>query len=923
MEVEKQLKNIQEFKDHIDFTNLEIDLKQKIDKLANELKNRKYKKFQRDSQEFGNNTAYHHNYKILNKPTEVTSDSESELSTDESHTQDSISTTYRRGTIKRLSGSAQPPQWYGVDPASFRGFLNQIGIYLEIVPHTFPTEHSKVGFLRLARHNTGSPYPPLPPMPPELVYGGSELMQVGATQLSKEEGAFRRKEGLCLYCGKPGHMLRSCPVRPGCLHLRSYQGQILGGISLSPEFFLKSPCCGCASLGGSVSVPALLDTGAAGCFIDAEFAASKEVPLQSRSAPLAVEAIDGRPLLPSYITHETTLLSLKVGALHTATLKFQNGSLPTLPLENVILQSFTTDMNLLSWIISVFMVHIQSANCASTSRPNFILIMADDLGIGDVGCYGNSTLRTPNIDRLAEEGVTLTQHLAASPLCTPSRAAFMTGRYPVRSGMATEGKIGVFVFSASSGGLPSDELTFAKILKKEGYSTALIGKWHLGLNCETSYDLCHHPLNHGFDYFYGIAVTNLRDCLPGHGSVFLAGAAEHIKMFFQIASITFVTVIILNCRGIFRINWTLFYYFLLGIFLLLGTVIIFFWNFRYLNCFLMRNQQIIQQPILYDNLTQRITREAVNFIHRSKETPFLLFVSYVQVHTALYASQNFLGKSKHGLYGDAVEELDWSVGTILNELDRNFLQNKTLVYFTSDNGAHLEEISSSGEVHGGCNGIYKGGKSTSWEGGIRVPGLLRWSGILEAGMIINEPTSNMDIFPTLVKLSGSTLPQDRIIDGYDLMPLMQRKIVTSEHEFLFHYCNAHLNAVRWNQRNSKSVWKAFFFTPNFHPEDSNGCFDSHVCFCYGDFVTYHNPPLLFDLSKDMEEKNPLTPQSEANFHAVLRTIQQAVVNHTKTLQAVKNQLTWSNVLWKPWLQTCCTSWSEFCYCDNDNNLGMA
>ncbi|KAG8430108.1 hypothetical protein GDO86_018472, partial [Hymenochirus boettgeri] len=185
----------------------------------------------------------------------------------------------------------------------------------------------------------------------------------------------------------------------------------------------------------------------------------------------------------------------------------------------------------------------------------------------------------------------------------------------------------------------------------------------------------------------------------------------------------------------------------------------------------------------------------------NKDRPFLLLVSYVQVHTALYASQSFIGKSHHGIYGDATEEVDWSVGNLLNELDKNNLQNRTLVYFTSDNGAHLEEISASGEVHGGCNGIFKGGKSTSWEGGIRVPGLLRWSGVLKAATVINEPTSNMDIFPTVVKLADASVPQDRIIDGHDLMPLMQGERVISEHEFLFHYCNAYLNAVRWNPRN--------------------------------------------------------------------------------------------------------------------------
>ncbi|CDQ83320.1 unnamed protein product [Oncorhynchus mykiss] len=153
-------------------------------------------------------------------------------------------------------------------------------------------------------------------------------------------------------------------------------------------------------------------------------------------------------------------------------------------------------------------------------RPNFVLMMVDDLGIGDLGCYGNTTLRTPNIDMLAQEGVRLTQHIAAAPLCTPSRAAFLTGRYPIRSGMAGLGRLGVYIISAASGGLPSEEVTFAKMAKQQGYETALIGKWHLGLHCERNDDFCHHPSAHGFDHFYGITLTNLRDCQPGHGSIF-------------------------------------------------------------------------------------------------------------------------------------------------------------------------------------------------------------------------------------------------------------------------------------------------------------------------------------------------------------------------------------------------------------------
>ncbi|KAM8753176.1 steryl-sulfatase [Rhynchonycteris naso] len=556
------------------------------------------------------------------------------------------------------------------------------------------------------------------------------------------------------------------------------------------------------------------------------------------------------------------------------------------------------------------------AESHTPSRPNFVLIMADDLGIGDPGCYGNKTLRTPNIDRLAREGVKLTQHLAASPLCTPSRAAFMTGRYPIRSGMASRTRIGVFLFSASSGGLPNSEITFAKLLKNQGYATALIGKWHLGTHCHNRTDFCHHPLSHGFDYFHGLPVTNLRDCKPGAGSVFTSGIRLLVFIPLQAIAVALLTLGALRWLRLVRVPRAVFLGLLLLAAGLLGLLLAFLHFFRPLNCFLMTNRAVTQQPMSYDNLTQALTEDAARFMRRNAKTPFLLVFASLQVHTALYSSKDFAGKSRHGAYGDAAEEMDWTVGQILNVLEELGLTNSTLVYFTSDQGAHVEEVTAKGERHGGSNGIYKGGKANNWEGGIRVPGLLRWPGVLQAGLEIDEPTSNMDIFPTVVQLAGSPLPGDRVIDGRDLMPLLQGTTQQSDHEFLFHYCNFYLNAVRWHPRNSTSVWKAFFFTPNFSPEGANGCFPTHVCFCHGHFVTRHDPPLLFDLARDPGERTPLTPSTEPRFWEVLGAVRQAAARHTLTVQDVPNQLSPQNILWKPWLQMCCPSSSGLsCQCD--------
>ncbi|XP_026157037.1 steryl-sulfatase [Mastacembelus armatus] len=561
----------------------------------------------------------------------------------------------------------------------------------------------------------------------------------------------------------------------------------------------------------------------------------------------------------------------------------------------------------------LLLLELSCGSLQESSKPNFVLMMVDDLGIGDLGCYGNKTLRTPNIDQLAQEGMKLTHHIAAAPLCTPSRAAFLTGRYPIRSGMAGSSGHDVFIFNAVSGGLPSQEVTFAKIAKQQGYKTALIGKWHLGLNCETSHDHCHHPKVHGFDYFFGIPLTNLRDCQPGHGTVFQI----HKYLPYGSIAIVLVTAAILHYIGIITIRRRLVLGLLTLLVIVTGLIVGFIMVVPYFNCVLMRDSRVVEQPFTSENLTQRMTQEAVDFIERNSGRPFLLFFSFIQVHTAMFASAAFRGKSRHGIYGDAVQEVDWSVGQIVQTVDRLRLTENTLFYLTSDQGAHLEEISVRGEVHSGWNGIYKAGKATNWEGGIRVPGILRWLGKIPSGGQVDEPTSNMDLFPTVIRLSGASVPEDREIDGHDLMDLLQRRAERSNHEFLFHYCNTYLNAVRWHPQNSSSVWKAFYFTPNFYPETSTACFHTHLCFCTSSYVTYHDPPLLFDLSRDPSETTPLTPDTEPAFHSILAAIKEATERHQATVRPVESQLTPGSVMWKPWLQPCCSTFGQFCQCQQD------
>ncbi|XP_051564368.1 arylsulfatase D isoform X2 [Myxocyprinus asiaticus] len=557
-------------------------------------------------------------------------------------------------------------------------------------------------------------------------------------------------------------------------------------------------------------------------------------------------------------------------------------------------------------------------NAADDTRPNFVLMMVDDLGIGDIGCYGNNTIRTPNIDRLAADGVKLTQHIAAAPLCTPSRTAFMTGRYALRSGLGSTGRVQVILFLGGSGGLPPNETTFAKRLQQQGYYTGIVGKWHLGVNCESRNDHCHHPNNHGFDFFYGLPFTNFNDCKPNEGSDVLVDLQQTLWQMSALVALGILTLLLVRAVGLLEVSVKLM------VFLAVLSVLCFmvwyvpFKLLRMWNCIIMRNELVVEQPINLQTLNARLMREAEQFVERHRDGPFLLFLSFAHVHTPLFVSEGFAGKSKHGLYGDNVEEVDWMVGRMVQTIERFGLSDKTMMYFTSDHGGYIEDSDARGQK-GGWNGIYRGGKAMGgWEGGIRVPGIFRWPGRLTAGREVTEPTSLMDVYPTLVKLAGGELPQDRTVDGHDLMPLLEGRTDRSQHEFMFHYCGMYLNAARWHPTDSDSVFKVHFFTPNFSPPGAIGCYDTMICQCYGEFVTFHDPPLMFDLSRDPSESRPLSAETEPRYAEVLQRVDRAVKEHRKTLRPVENQLTWANILWKPWLQPCCGTF-PFCMCSESNS----
>ncbi|XP_054576241.1 arylsulfatase D-like [Eptesicus fuscus] len=563
------------------------------------------------------------------------------------------------------------------------------------------------------------------------------------------------------------------------------------------------------------------------------------------------------------------------------------------------------------------LLRIGQLKAGDALQPNLLLIMADDLGIGDLGCYGNNTLRTPNIDRLAGEGVRLTQHLAAAPLCTPSRAAFLTGRHAFRSGMDASDGYRALQWNGGSGGLPENETTFARILQQRGYATGLIGKWHQGVSCQSRGDHCHHPLRHGFDYFYGMPFTLVNDCLPGRPPEVDAALRARLWRLTQWLAVGLLTLAAGKAWGLLAVPR--------GAVLGAGGLLVLFFGGWYAsfgfvrrwNCLLMRNHEVVEQPMDLGRSTGLLLKEVVSYVERNKHRPFLLFVSLLHVHIPLVSTEEFRGKSRHGAYGDSVEEMDWLVGKILEAVDENGLRNSTFTYFTSDHGGHLEARDEEMGQLGGWNGIYRGGKGMGgWEGGIRVPGIFRWPGVLPAGREVHEPTSLMDVFPTVVQLGGGETPQDRVIDGRSLVPLLQGATEHSAHEFLFHYCGKYLHAARWHDRDSGRLWKVHYVTPTFHPQGAGACHGHGVCPCSGDGVTRHSPPLLFDLSRDPSEARPLSPDTEPLFHAVVARVGEAVEEHSATRTPVPAQFSLSHILWKPWLQPCCGTF-PFCSCSQE------
>jgi len=439
--------------------------------------------------------------------------------------------------------------------------------------------------------------------------------------------------------------------------------------------------------------------------------------------------------------------------------------------------------------------------------PNFVVIFADDLGYGDLGCFGHPTIATPNLDRMAREGQRWTSFYAAAAVCSPSRAGLLTGRYPIRSGTAS----GVF-FEWSAGGLPPSEITIAELLRDAGYATACIGKWHLG------HLPPYLPTAQGFDEYFGIPYSNdmrLDPEMPLAEDVVLREG---------------VTEDFLRTVGNKKAGWVP----------------------------LMEGNAVIEYPCDQETLTQRYTQRCVDFIESHADQPFFLYYAQTFPHVSLFASDEFRGRSRRGLYGDVVEELDASVGVILDSLRENGLAENTLVFFTSDNGPWVTK-----DLRGGTAGLLRGAKGETWEGGVRAPAIAWQPGRIEPG-VVRDMGSTLDFFATFSSLAGQDLPEDRAFDSNNLTGVLYEQEPSPREDFIF-YRGDNIYAVR------QGPWKAHYVTQGAYGQ--------------GPKRTEHQPPLLFHLERDPGEQHPV----KENREAVLAEIEAIKANHAGTIIAAPNQ----------------------------------
>ncbi len=385
------------------------------------------------------------------------------------------------------------------------------------------------------------------------------------------------------------------------------------------------------------------------------------------------------------------------------------------------------------------------APSASAAKPNLIVILTDDQGYQDLGCFGSPNIRTPNIDRMAGEGMKFTAFYACAPVCSPSRAGLMTGCYPKRVGVPN------VLYNYSKDGLNPKEFTIAEAAKTAGYSTMCVGKWHLGHQKEML------PTAQGFDSYHGLPYSNDMCKIKGAPGSDAAGLDKGWAQFKE--------------------------------------------SSRWFNVPLMRGDQVVEQPADQTRLTDRYTDEAVKFIKENKDRPFLLYLAHSMPHVPLYVPEDRYDPDPKKAYRITIEHLDSSTGKVLDAIREAGIDKRTVVVFTSDNGPWLVK-----KHHGGSALPLKAGKATTMEGGMRVPCVMWAPGLIPAGKVCPEVTSNIDLLPTFAELAGVQLPKDRVIDGRSILPLMKGEVgAKSPHEAFYYYSGDKLQAVRMGKWKVRSL----------------------------------------------------------------------------------------------------------------------
>ena len=383
-----------------------------------------------------------------------------------------------------------------------------------------------------------------------------------------------------------------------------------------------------------------------------------------------------------------------------------------------------------------------------TRRPNVILINCDDLGYGDLSCYGSTQHDTPALDRMADEGARFTDFYMASPVCSPSRAAMLTGSYPLRVGFGGRSIDNAPVlFPGQAQGLHPNEITIARLLQDDGYATRIIGKWHCGDQPEFL------PTRHGFDGWFGLPYSNDmgRQTFPQDG-------LPYRKVMESLGTPLPDDAPMLQPRPPLP---------------------------------LMLDEDVVAEQPDQAALTERYVTDAVQFLQDNRDRPFFLYLAHLYVHLPIYVQTRFVRESRNGRYGAAVRCIDWSTDVLLRELRNLGLDDDTAVVFTSDNGALIRD-------GGGSNGPLRASKGTTWEGGQRVPCIVRWPGRVPAGQVVDDVTNAMDLYPTIADWCGVDVPGDRTLDGQNLSTLLNGGDGPGERPF-FYILGGNIEAVRVGQ----------------------------------------------------------------------------------------------------------------------------